>query len=115
MPPPHPGPTPGPRPLPTPPPLPLPIPPPLPVPFDGGPSTPASGSPSCPPVGRGICGGTTTVGSIGSFGSTLRTTTIGGVNCCVDSLGRLPFEACNLSRSPPPPPPPAWSGEGGRM
>src|SRR5690349_23372209 len=115
MPPPYPGPTPGPRPLPTPPPLPLPIPPPEPVPLEGGPSTLESGSPSGPVVGSVILGGTTTVGSTGSCGFSLRTTTIGGVICWSESLGSAPLEACSLSRSPPPPPPPppALVAEGG--
>src|SRR5512146_717730 len=114
IPPPQPGPTPGPRPEPTPPPLPLPIPPPDPVPFDRGPKTVEHGSPRGPECGNTMSGGTTTVGSIASFGLIFRITTVGGVICSVESLGRAPFGAASLSRSPPPPPPPAWGGAAGR-
>ena len=60
-------------------------------------------------------GGTTTVGSMASLGSGLRITIAGGVNCSRANLGRLPFDAANLSRWPPPPPPPASVFDGGRM
>src|SRR5581483_10015047 len=100
-----------------PPPLPEPIPPPEPVPFDGGPETLDMGSPRLGifTVGNFTCGGITTVGSTGSFGASLRTTTAGGVICSIESLGSLPLGACNLSRSPPPPPPPMVCGFLGGM
>src|SRR4051812_37412274 len=94
-PPPHPGPTPGPRPEPTPPPLPEPVPPPAPVPFEGGPRTFESGSPRFAMFATAI-GGATTLGSTGSFGSLLRITTAGGVNCSRDCFGNAPFVAANL-------------------
>jgi len=117
IPPPHPGPTPGPRPEPTPPPLPEPIPPPEPVPLEGGPTSEDNGSPSEAVCGSGkwISGGTTTVGSTGSLGFSLRITTTGGASCSRENRGRIPLEACSLSRSPPPPPPPALEAEGGKM
>src|ERR1700751_2878891 len=110
MPPPRPGPTPGPSPDPTPPPEPDPIPPPDPVPFESGPFgiAAAEGSPRFGMlfIASLIWRGTTTVGSIGSLGASLRTTTIGGVNCSIANFGKRPLEAASLSRSPPPPPPP---------
>src|SRR5439155_23216550 len=90
MPPPLPGPTPGPSPEPTPPPDPDPIPPPEPVPFETGPfGIAAGGSPRLGMlvIASLICGGTTTVGSIGSLGLSFRTTTMGGVNCSMANFG----------------------------
>src|SRR5512142_3185857 len=107
VPPPSPGPKPGPLPDPTPPPPPEPMPPPDPVPFEG--NTPcAVGSPRFGILldANCTCGGMTTVGSTASLGCSLRTTTTGGVICCIENFGNFPRVACNTSRSPPPPPPP---------
>src|SRR5262249_58041341 len=97
---------PGPPPAPPPPPLPDPIPPPLPVPFDAGPrGMRERGSPRFGMLAASlISGGTTTVGSTGNFGLSLRITTAGGANCSIEALGSLPLGASILSRSPPPPP-----------
>src|SRR5271166_5261465 len=84
------------------------MPPPLPVPLDNGPSgTRDIGSPRFGILlAILISGGTTTVGSTGNLGLSLRITTEGGASCCIESLGSLPLVASSLSRSPPPPPPP---------
>src|SRR5271156_3618152 len=108
MPPPNPGPTPAPVPEPTPPPEPEPMPLPDPVPFDGI-IADDFGSPRFGIlfIATLISGGTMTVGSTANLGFRFRITAAGGVICCIENLGKRPFDACSTSRSPPPPPPPA--------
>src|SRR6185437_16462023 len=100
-----PGPTPRPLPAPTPPQQPSPTPEPYPVPLEGTVSTLVR-EPTCPCCASFTCGGTITVCSTASLGASLRTTTVGGVICCMLNFGGVPWLACSLSRSPPPPPPP---------
>ena len=76
------------------------MPPPDPVPFESGPfGIAAIGSPRFGMlfIASLICGGTTTAGSTGSLGFSLRTTTMGGVICSMANLGNLPLVAASLS------------------